>query len=120
MSTKNNIKTLAKELISIVETSGLELRKEKKKSRITFFNSKRVLSLETRKRYILVHLPRIDYLSKAEEVVVEDKQTATFKAKILDFNLTRDNRYYTYIKIYSTKEIPEFKKVIKIAAENNT
>lgn len=119
MTKKNPIKALKKEMIAIVEKSGLELRRENKKSRVTYFNSRRVLALEERKRYILVHLPRLDYLRKSEKVAVESKKDEEFRAKLLEFSLTRDSRYYTYIRIYSKKELESFKAVLAIASSNN-
>ena len=117
---KLSIKSLAKELIKIVVNSKLDLKRENKKSRVTFLNSRRVLSLETRKRYILVHLPRLDYLKKSKKVeILEVDKDKKFRAKILNFSLTRDSRFYTYIRIYSSKELEEFKEVLEIASNFN-
>ena len=113
------IATLYKDLISQVKASGLELREEKKKSRITFHNSRRVLSLEPRKRYVLVHLPKIETLEKSDAVSILSKADEDFRAKISSFSMSIDARGYTYIRVSAAKEMEDFGTVLKIANEFN-
>jgi len=107
------IELVYREALKLVENlKELDLTKETKKSRVTFSNPRRVVALEPRKHYILVHSPELKFLEKST-LLSEDK------TKFQKFNLTRDSRDFTYIRIYSLTELEDLKTVVTEFASHN-
>jgi hypothetical protein len=102
-----------------IKNSGLELTKVKKGSRISYSNTRRVLSLEERKRYVLVHMPKIEFLGKSPAVTILSKDGEDFNAKLNDFVLTADRRGYTYIRVAKKEQVAAFADALVIANEFN-
>jgi len=94
--------------------NDLDLTREDKKSRITFSNAKRVVALEQRKKYVLAHLPELKFLKAGKAIEMREK-----KAFIKSFLLTHDGRGFTYARLYTVQQLPEFLEVVKIAAQHN-
>jgi len=110
MEKKESLKKVAlvyREALKAVESlKDLDLSKEAKKSRVTFSNSKRVVALELRKHYILVHSPELKYLEKS-------KLFNPAEQKIKIFKITKDSRNFTYIRLYTLLELEDFKEVVR-------
>jgi len=110
---KKKISNLYREAIRAVEQlKDLDLSKETKKSRVTFSNPRRVVALELRKHYVLVHCPEEKFI--ASLLVEEDG-----KKKIQGFILTKDSRGFTYIRLYTLLEISNFQEAVKVFAQHN-
>jgi len=107
------ISSLYKEAVKAVEDlKDLDLTKEVKKSRITFSNPRRVVALELRKHYILVHSPELQFI---KGLLSEEEG----KQKVNGFIVTKDSRGFTYIRLYSLTEIPKFQETVKEFAQHN-
>lgn len=105
----NIYRVLEREIESLKD---LDLTKESKKSRVTYSNPHRVVALELRKHYILVHSPQLKYLKD----FIEEKENKKF---LKEFILTKDSRDFTYIRIYSLTEVPRFLEALKIFNTHN-
>lgn len=110
MTPKEILETLVK------KAKGMQLNQEDKDSRITFSNAHRVMALEQRKKFVLVHLPKKENLKDQITTVNENGKDVDH---IGPFAVTYDSRAWSYIRVSRREEIDEAVKVIEYAKAHN-
>ena len=98
------------------EVRTLELNEEKQKSRITFSNANRVVAVEARKHYVLLHLPKRANLLELIKTVKEGEKEVDH---IEPFKMSYDSRGWSYIRVSKPADVSKAIEVIQFAKTHN-
>lgn len=109
---KEEIKAVYKLLLE--EIRKLNYNEELRQSRLTFSNPRRVVAVEARKHYILLHLPKKKNL---EELLVKDEKTQV--DHIEPFEVTYDGRGWAFVRVSSVEQIPRAVEIVEFASKHN-